>query len=105
MKRGEESGSGMASVKEIMAALPHFDYLIVNDDLADAEQRSIPSSCREPPRSGRKRGRGFSGEVLPTMKRVLLGVTGSISAYKAADIVRLLKKEGSMFRSSRPRTA
>ncbi|HPB56017.1 MAG TPA: flavoprotein, partial [Candidatus Aminicenantes bacterium] len=28
------------------------------------------------------------------MKRVLLGVTGSISAYKAADIVRLLKKEG-----------
>ena len=28
------------------------------------------------------------------MNRVLLGVTGSISAYKAADIVRLLKKEG-----------
>ena len=39
LKRGEEEWKRrMASVKEIMAALPHFDYLIVNDDLADAEQ-------------------------------------------------------------------
>ena len=39
LKRGEEEWKRrMASVKEIMAALPRFDYLIVNDDLADAEQ-------------------------------------------------------------------
>ena len=31
-------------------------------------------------------------------KRVLLGVTGSISAYKACDLVQLLKDEGAQVR-------
>ena len=31
-------------------------------------------------------------------KRVILGVTGSIAAYKAAEIVRALKKEGAEVR-------
>lgn len=31
---------------------------------------------------------------MPKLERVVLGVTGSIAAYKAAELVRLLKRQG-----------
>src|SRR5688572_21217518 len=40
--------------------------------------------------------RSRSGMLAPRMsgRRILLGVTGSIAAYKAAELTRLLKKRG-----------
>ena len=67
----------------------------MSDNSPSSPRKRGPSVVRRKPLDSRVRGNDVSNQtVARTLNRIVLGLTGGIAAYKAAELTRLLMKQG-----------